>query len=534
MFLFIVLDGLETADALSILEPLLSDPVPFVQQAALVASAMVLIQQTETMCPKGTFFRQHYAKIISDKHEDLLAKFGSILAQGIIDAVLTLRSLIPHQSRTGHTHMKTVVGLLVFSQFWFWYPLCHFLSLAFTPAALIALNADLKMPKMEFCSNAKPSMYGYPAPLEKEKEKEREKVATAVLSVVAKANTKRKLKAGANKAAEHSEESKDEPSGDKMDTLEPQKDGDNKMDTSDAAKRDDKEDDSDIKLQQQSSQRSRKMAKRRLWNQSLSSLCFQIQLEFFQHNRAMLGEAKVSALWRDCALLLCRVSVGGIIMFKHLDDSQPEELMEPVKALCAPIQRCLWNGSYYSIGESFNHTLHHLNETIVCEECICQEAAALATDDSGRVIPEGETYNPIIPGVGLIRCITCTCVAVAGRGYVSRCMKQPCPPPVPCGPNPPIENYVPCCPACVPGEKSSEVLGGMVGAGKVGLNSTPTPSSITLASCTPNPALTQNVYVNSTGNSVAIESTPNVQCFTVRVDTQSELHCNNNEHAAIL
>lgn len=31
-------------------------------------------------------------------------------------------------------------------------------------------------------------------------------VATAVLSVVAKANTKRKLKAGANKAAEHSEE----------------------------------------------------------------------------------------------------------------------------------------------------------------------------------------------------------------------------------------------------------------------------------------------------------------------------------------
>lgn len=40
-------------------------------------------------------------------------------------------------------------------------------------------------------------------------------------------------------------QSKDEPSGDKMDTLEPQKDGDNKMDTSDAAKRDDKEDDSD-------------------------------------------------------------------------------------------------------------------------------------------------------------------------------------------------------------------------------------------------------------------------------------------------
>lgn len=192
-------------------------------------------------------------------------------------------------------------------------------------------------------------------------------------------------------------------------------------------------------------------------------------------------------------------------------------------ALCAPIQRCLWNGSYYSIGESFNRT-HHLNETNVCEECICQEegnftcenrtcpavicdpavanlkgyqppakGSCLAMDNSGRVIPEGETYNPIIPGVGLIRCITCTCVAVTGgEGYVSHCAKQPCPPPVPCGPNPSVEDYVPCCPACVP----------------VGLDSTPTPSSVTLASCIPNPALTQNVYVSSTGDSVAIENTP--------------------------
>jgi len=41
--------------------------------------------------------------------------------------------------------MQTAVGLLVFSQFWFWYPLCHFLSLALTPTAVIALNADLKV-----------------------------------------------------------------------------------------------------------------------------------------------------------------------------------------------------------------------------------------------------------------------------------------------------------------------------------------------------------------------------------------------------
>ena len=40
--------------------------------------------------------------------------------------------------------MKTAVGLLVFCQFWYWFPFCHFLSLAFTPTAAIGLNSDLK------------------------------------------------------------------------------------------------------------------------------------------------------------------------------------------------------------------------------------------------------------------------------------------------------------------------------------------------------------------------------------------------------
>jgi len=49
------------------------------------------------------------------------------------------------QSRTGHANMSAIVGVLVFSQFWFWYPLTHFLSLAFTPTATIGLNSDLKV-----------------------------------------------------------------------------------------------------------------------------------------------------------------------------------------------------------------------------------------------------------------------------------------------------------------------------------------------------------------------------------------------------
>lgn len=49
------------------------------------------------------------------------------------------------QSRTGHMNMEGVVGMLVFTQFWFWYPLTLFLSMAFTPTCLVGLNEDLKV-----------------------------------------------------------------------------------------------------------------------------------------------------------------------------------------------------------------------------------------------------------------------------------------------------------------------------------------------------------------------------------------------------
>ena len=113
-------------------------------QAALIASAMILIQHSEAMSSKVSFYRQHYAKIIADKHEHNLSKFGAILAQGIIDAG-GRNVTISLQSRTGHMSMRTAVGLLVFSQFWFWYPLIPFLSLTFTPTTLIGLNVDLKV-----------------------------------------------------------------------------------------------------------------------------------------------------------------------------------------------------------------------------------------------------------------------------------------------------------------------------------------------------------------------------------------------------
>lgn len=41
-----------------------------------------------------SFYRQQYAKVIADKHEQSIAKFGAILAQGIIDAGRYLHNIV--------------------------------------------------------------------------------------------------------------------------------------------------------------------------------------------------------------------------------------------------------------------------------------------------------------------------------------------------------------------------------------------------------------------------------------------------------
>ena len=94
-----------------------NDPVNYVRQGALIASSMILVQHTELTCPKVKDFRALYAKVISDKHEDVMAKFGAIMAQGIIDAG-GRNVTVSLQSRTGHTNMVAVVGMLVFTQYW--------------------------------------------------------------------------------------------------------------------------------------------------------------------------------------------------------------------------------------------------------------------------------------------------------------------------------------------------------------------------------------------------------------------------------
>jgi 26S proteasome regulatory subunit N2 len=176
-------------EALALLEPLCKDRVDFVRQAAFIGMAMVLIQHNEVKEPKVKTVRKMFVDALSLKG-DTMTKFGAILASGIMDAGgrnVTISLL----SSAGHKKMAAIVGMVMFPQFWFWYPYVHFISLSFTPTAVIALNKDVKIPKQfQFISRGRPSLFAYPPPIELKKVEEKKKVKTATLSVTAKAKAR--------------------------------------------------------------------------------------------------------------------------------------------------------------------------------------------------------------------------------------------------------------------------------------------------------------------------------------------------------
>ncbi|XP_019192354.1 PREDICTED: 26S proteasome non-ATPase regulatory subunit 1 homolog A-like [Ipomoea nil] len=202
--------GTGLSEAISLLEPLTSDVVDFVRQGALIAMAMVMVQTSEASDSRVGTFRRQLEKIILDKHEDTMSKMGAILASGILDAGgrnVTIKLL----SKTKHDKITAIVGLAVFSQFWYWYPLIYFVSLAFSPTAFIGLNYDLKVPTFEFMSHAKPSLFEYPKPTTVAATTSTVKLPTAVLSTSARAKARASKKEAEKANAEKT--SGAEPSG---------------------------------------------------------------------------------------------------------------------------------------------------------------------------------------------------------------------------------------------------------------------------------------------------------------------------------
>jgi 26S proteasome regulatory subunit N2 len=173
--------GTASAEGIRLVAPMMQDNTDFVRQGAMLAMAMMLMQETATKSEHVKELNEKLEKVLGDKNQSTMTKMGATLASGILNAggrnvTITL------QTREGIKKMGSIVGLALGLQYWYWYPLIHLFSLAFTPTVAVGLNVDLQMPKeFKFQCDAAPSLFAYPDPIVEKKEAKKERVTTAVL-----------------------------------------------------------------------------------------------------------------------------------------------------------------------------------------------------------------------------------------------------------------------------------------------------------------------------------------------------------------
>lgn len=130
--------------------------------------------------------RELFKSVATEKHQDVMAKFGAIIGAGLMDAggqncVASLYSC------RGNMRQEAVVGFLIFSQHWYWHSFMHFVCLTFQPTCLIAINKDLKIPTgYKVLCTAPPKMFDYIPHSSTEVQEAKKEEASAVLSISAK------------------------------------------------------------------------------------------------------------------------------------------------------------------------------------------------------------------------------------------------------------------------------------------------------------------------------------------------------------
>ena len=165
-----------------VIEPLFSDPHYLVRQATLIASGLIFSQTTLKQEEGIKVFNEKLQSILEDKNEHLLIKFGALISKGLMN-LGGKNCVISLVSNTNEIKMKSIIGMCLFTQYYYWYPMIHMLNLSVCPTFLFNLDDKLKLPKnYKMLSKAKPSIFAYPK--EEEKDTKKKEVKAEALKLL--------------------------------------------------------------------------------------------------------------------------------------------------------------------------------------------------------------------------------------------------------------------------------------------------------------------------------------------------------------
>jgi len=94
-------------------------------------------------------------------------------------------------NRFGNPKFAACAGMVIFTQFWYWFPLINFFPLTLSPCSLIGVDRNLRVPKgFQFKSGAKPSLFDYPPHIKPDDKKKDVKKKAVELSLTSKYKTR--------------------------------------------------------------------------------------------------------------------------------------------------------------------------------------------------------------------------------------------------------------------------------------------------------------------------------------------------------
>lgn len=107
---------------------------------------------------------------------------GALLAIGILD-IGGKNMVVSLTTEFGIPKLEALAGMLMFLNYWNWFPYINFLLLTLTPSGFVAVTRGGKVPKnFTLACDIKPSMFEYPTDIKKEEEIKIKKEAMVELS----------------------------------------------------------------------------------------------------------------------------------------------------------------------------------------------------------------------------------------------------------------------------------------------------------------------------------------------------------------
>jgi len=156
---------------IGLLRPLAEDATSFVRHGALIGLGLVMCTASAGQDKIFGDIRKEFLKVVKSRQEDPMVRFGGLLAIGLANSGggnvrISMINGTPRGTSSTAIHQLNItgcMGLMLFANYWFWYPLINCITLAMSHVMTCGITYRLQVPQ-DYCvwDTKAPADFDYP------------------------------------------------------------------------------------------------------------------------------------------------------------------------------------------------------------------------------------------------------------------------------------------------------------------------------------------------------------------------------------